>query len=114
MFTMSIRSSRLVTVAAADGRNPWETRMTYDRKTLGRLAVVFGISTFGYGIAGIAATHARDHLMARLQLRHDMQGLRDGSGVGVDGVRIRVAARKMQIEDMTGSEGTTASIDHSR
>jgi len=81
--------------------------MLYDRKTLGRLAIIFGISTFSYGIAGIAATHARDQLMARLQMRHDMQSQLDGLRMAADGTRIRDAARKMQIE------GTTESVDHS-
>jgi hypothetical protein len=77
--------------------------MTYDRKMLGRLAFVFGISAFSYGIAGIVATHARDQLMTRLQMRHEMQSQRDGSSIGADGVPIRVAAGEARIEGATGS-----------
>jgi hypothetical protein len=77
--------------------------MTYDRKMLGRLAIVFGVSTFSYGVAGIVATQARDHLMARLQMQHEMQSQRDGSRIGAEGVRISAAASKMQNESVTGS-----------
>jgi len=32
-----------------------ETRMPYERKALGRLAIVFGIAAVSYGIAGFVA-----------------------------------------------------------
>jgi hypothetical protein len=68
-----------------------ETQMLYDRKTLTRLVLVFGISTMSYAIAGLAATQARDHLLARAQMLHDMHRHIDAGGedviqfIGADG-----------------------------
>jgi hypothetical protein len=47
--------------------------MLYDRKALTRLALVFGISAVSYATAGFAASQARDHLLARAQMLHDMR-----------------------------------------
>jgi hypothetical protein len=46
--------------------------MLYDRKSLIRLTLIFGVSTASYIAAGIAATHARDHLLARAKVLHDL------------------------------------------
>jgi hypothetical protein len=43
--------------------------MPYCRKELSRLAVVFGISAASYGAAAILATHARDNLIPRVEMR---------------------------------------------
>jgi hypothetical protein len=43
--------------------------MPYCRKELSRLALVFGISAASYGVAAILATHARDNLIAHLEMR---------------------------------------------
>jgi len=74
-----------------------ETRMPYERKALGRLAIVFGIAAVSYGIAGFVATQARDQLMARLEMRQETQGQLDGLRLGT-----RSAARKANSES-TGS-----------
>jgi hypothetical protein len=76
--------------------------MTYDRKMLGRLAIVFGISTFSYGIAGIVATHARDQLIARVQMQQEMQSQSAGSGIAAERVGVSDAS---QIDGPTGSIG---------
>jgi hypothetical protein len=47
--------------------------MFYDRKALTRLVFVFGIATVSYTAAGFAASQARDHLLARAQMLHDMR-----------------------------------------
>ena len=53
--------------------------MFNDRKTAARLFVVFGISAVSYAVAGIAATHARDHLLARAEMLHELRYQATGS-----------------------------------
>jgi hypothetical protein len=55
--------------------------MLYDRKALTRLVLVFGISTVSYATAGFAASQARDHLLARAQMLHDMHHQMDVGAV---------------------------------
>jgi hypothetical protein len=50
-----------------------ETTMLYDRKSVIRLTLIFGVAAASYATAGIAATHARDHLLARAKMLHDLR-----------------------------------------